>query len=144
MPALYSASVVTPAAAAGAAYAALRTAAGHRARIRQIDAYVNAATASSVGLVRSASVGTASTSVLGQAWETGDAAAVSNVDTAWSAAPTAGSVFLKRYVSPATIGSGVIWTFPAGLVVPISSSILLWNYGGSAGSALSVTITWEE
>ena len=144
MPALYSASVVTPAAAAGAAYAAIRCAAGDRARIRQIDVYTNAATASSVGLVRSASVGTATTSVLGQTWDPADTVAVTSVDTAWSAAPTAGSVFLKRYVAPAAAGNGVIWTFPSGLIVPVSGSILLWNYGASAGSALSVTFTWEE
>ncbi len=145
MPALYSASVVTPAAAAGAAYCALRAAAGDRARIRQIDIYTNAATSSSVGLVRSATVGTSSTSALGQAWDASDTAAVTSVDTAWSVAPTVSTnVFLKRYVAPATAGSGVIWTFPSGLVVPVSGSLLLWNYGASAGSALSVTFTWEE
>lgn len=145
MGALYSASVVTPAAAAGAAYAALRTAAGDRARIRQIDVYTNAATASSVGLVRSATLGTASTSVLGQAWDAADTAATGSVDTAWSVAPTVSTnVFLKRYVAPAVAGSGVIWTFPQGLVLPVSGSLLLWNYGAVGGSILSVTFTWEE
>jgi hypothetical protein len=25
------------------------------------------------------------------------------------------------------IGTGVIWTFPEGVVIPVSSSIILWN-----------------
>jgi hypothetical protein len=37
-------------------------------------------------------------------------------------------------VLPATIGAGVIWTFEDGLVIPVSSYLVLWQY-----SALAVT-----
>jgi hypothetical protein len=38
----------------------------------------------------------------------------------------------------------VIWTFPQGLTIPVSGWIVLWNYGGSTASALSLYITWDE
>lgn len=144
MPALYSAAVVTPAAAANAAFCVLRAAAGDRARIREITVTVNAATASSVGLIRTTANGTPTTSVLGQAWDSSDTAAVTSIDSAWSAAPTIGSIYLRRQVIPATIGQGPSWVFPSGLILPASGGIALWNYGASAGSALSVTFVWEE
>jgi hypothetical protein len=52
---------------------------------------------------------------------------------AWTTAPTAGTA-LRRMVLPATIGAGVIWTFPNGLVLPTSSFFVVWQF-----SALAVT-----
>jgi hypothetical protein len=34
--------------------------------------------------------------------------------------------FMRRAAFPATIGAGIIWTFPRGLGLPISGSIVLW------------------
>ena len=41
--------------------------------------------------------------------------------------PSAPTVFMRRIGLPATIGVGVIWTFPRGIVIPISSNLVLWN-----------------
>jgi hypothetical protein len=40
--------------------------------------------------------------------------------------PTA---FLRRLCTPATIGAGIIWTFPRGLGMPTSGSVVIWNAG---------------
>ncbi len=142
----YAQGFASVAAAAGAAYATIHTAAGARARIREIGLFCNAATASSVQLVRAAT-GTASTSVLGQAEDPADAASVTNIDTAWSVAPTISTnVPLRRVVIPAVIGAGVIWTWPIErpLVIAVSSMLVIWNFGAGAGSVLNGYAVWEE
>jgi len=65
MPGTFSAGIQSVAAATGATYATLHTGANIRARIREIGMFVNAATASSVGLIRPSNTPVASTSVLG-------------------------------------------------------------------------------
>jgi hypothetical protein len=146
--AVYQVSVRTPAAAAGATYADLRSTSTDRLRVRELHIFSLSATETFVGLIRPASVGTASTTVAGQARDPAEPAATGLVGSAWSAAPTiAGSpIYLARYHLPATIASGLILTYPieAPLVIAVSSSLLLWNFGGSAGSALDVTFVWEE
>jgi hypothetical protein len=143
----YSASVRTPAAAAGAAYADLRTAATDRAFVTEIGIFTSAATATSLGLIRPLTVGTASTTTLGQAEDPGNPAGTATIGSAWSVAPTiaASPIYLRRIALPATQAAGVIWTWPApGLVVSVSSSLILWNFGAAAGAACDVYIAWDE
>lgn len=142
---IYTAGVRTPAAAAGAAYAALRAAATDRLKLREVGVALSAATATSVGLIRAATVGTASSSTLGQAGDPGDPVGTGNVDIGWSVAPTIGAIYLRRFALPATQGAGFIWTWaPGELVIPVSASILLWNFGGAAGAALDAYFVWDE
>lgn len=142
----YSVSVVTPAAANGAAYATIHTASTARARIQEIHAYTTAATASRVAIGRKNNTPVATTSVLGQAEDPADAAAVTNVDTAWSTAPTTPAQFLRRASLVASIGAGFVWTWPIGkeLIIPVSEWLIVWNDGAAAGSALALTVVWEE
>jgi hypothetical protein len=143
----YEAGFVTPAAAAGAAYATIHTAASQRARIREIGLFCNAATASSIQLIRPANTPVATTSVLGQALDPGDPASVTNCDTAWSTAPTiSANVPLRKITLPATIGAGVIWSWlpDQPLVINVSSWLVLWNFGAGAGSVLNGYIAWDE
>lgn len=146
--AFYETGVRTPAAAAGAAFATLHTGASLRARIRELHIFSTAATAASIGLIRPSNAPVASTSVLGLAQDPAEPASTVNVDTAWSTAPTIGSNFLRRIDFPASIGSGVIWTWPDGqsngLLVAVSSYLVLWNFGASAGPILDVVLVWEE
>lgn len=145
--ALYSVAIRTPAAAANAPYADLRTTASDKALIREVGFFLAAATQTSLGLIRPLASGTASTTVLGQAGESSDPAATALLGSAWSAAPTVAAtpIYLRRTTLPASIGAGLIWTFgPRDLVVPVSSSLLLWNFGAAAGSALDLYIVWEE
>lgn len=140
----YAAAVRTPAAAAGAAYATLRCSATRDARVFEIGVATSAATLSSVGLGRPANTPVATTSTLGQAEDTSLGAGLTNADTAWSTAPTAPTVFMRRFAIPATAGLGFIWTFQNGLVLPVSGQIVLWNFGAGAGSALDVYFVWDE
>jgi len=142
----YEVSVITPAAASAAAYMTLHTGASLRCKLRELGVIVNAATASSLGLGRPANTPVASTSVLGQACDAADPAATVNMDSAWSTAPTAPTNFFRRFNAGAVIGNGVIWTWPADapLVLNVSSWLVLWNFGASAGSACSVYAKWDE
>jgi hypothetical protein len=46
-------------------------------------------------------------------------------------------------VLPATIGAGVIWTFPQGLVVPVSGFLVVWQFSALAVT-YSVSFDYEE
>jgi len=146
MASIYSLGVRTPAATAGAAYATIHTAASDRAYVREVGIFLSAATASSVALVRSSNTPVASTSALGQAHDTAAPSATVNVDSAWSTAPTVGANYLRRTTLPATIGAGLIWTFPpdAPLILNASQWLVLWNFGIAAGSALDIYCVWDE
>ena len=142
----FCAGFTTTATVTAAAIADLRSASGERLYVREIGLFLNAATASSIGLYRPSTLGTASTSVTAVPVDPGDAAATGSVGTAWSVAPAVSTnVPLRKAQLPAAIGNGIIWQFSdRGLVVPVSSSLLLWNFSGSTNSVLNGYIEWEE
>lgn len=84
-------------------------------------------TAQSIGLGRPATLGTASGAVLFQQDDPNDPAAVVNGHITWSAQPTAPTIFHRRWNSAATIGVGISWGFPRGLVIPASGAVVGWN-----------------
>lgn len=84
-------------------------------------------TAQSIGLGRPATNGTASGAVLFQQDDPGDPASVVNGHITWSAQPTAPTIFHRRWNSAATIGVGIVWTFPRGLVIAASGALVGWN-----------------
>lgn len=84
-------------------------------------------TAQSIGLGRPATTGTASGAVLFQQDDPGDPASVVNGHITWSAQPTAPTIYHRRWNSAATIGVGIMWTFPRGLIIPASGALVGWN-----------------
>lgn len=84
-------------------------------------------TAQSIGLGRPASIGTPTTPTLFQTDDPSDPASVVNGYLTWSAQPTAPTVFHRRWNSAATIGVGIVWTFPRGLVIAASGALVSWN-----------------
>jgi hypothetical protein len=141
----YHAGFSTPAAAAGAAYADFRTTSTDRAHILEIGLFLNAATASSISLARSTTLGTTSTTVAGVAGEPGEPAATMLVGTAWSGAPAGTGVPIRKITLPANIGAGVVWGFGYNdLIIPISASLVLLNFGAGAGSVLNGYVVWDE
>jgi len=144
---LYTVSFTSVAASSAAAYATFHTGGTRRAYLREVRIFNTAATASSVGLIRPNNTPVASTSVTPVAYDVNEAAATALADTAWSTAPTIGSnVFLRKSNLANVQGAYDVWTFPQaqGLPLATSSFYVLWNYGGSTGAALDITIVYEE
>jgi hypothetical protein len=137
------------AAAASATYAAFR-APTRTSKLLEIGLACNAATASNISLFRNTAAGYAASasSSVGQADSPIAAAGTSLVDTAWTTPPTVTAASrLMRYTLPATIGAGLIWTFPEGLFVRSATAtdiLVIWNEGGAAGSALNGYCVWGE
>jgi len=145
----YSIGFQSAAAAAGAAYAAFR-APTRQSKLLEIGLSCNAATASSVSLLRNtnASYAASASTAVGQPDLPTDPAGTSLVDTAWTAAPTVTVANRqRRFMLPATIGAGLIWVFQNGLWVRNGQAVdilVLWNEGAAAGSALNGYCCWEE
>lgn len=113
--------------------------------IREIGLFLNAATATTIGLGRPANtVGAGGTVALGQANVSDDSAAVGGVVlSGWTTTPTQPTNFLRRGGLPAAIGNGLIWTWAErGLRVKQATSLVLWNL--AANGALNGYVIWEE
>ena len=94
----------------------------------ELGVFMAAATASVYGLGRPGAIGVTPTSPVAVLPEdSANPGGTVQSALAWGTGPTAPTNFFRRIGLPATIGTGVIWTFPKGLVIPVSSSIVLWN-----------------
>jgi len=140
----YRTGVTKAAPATGTFVSQFRTPADRVARIFEIKVFTSTAVALSVGVIRSATVGATFTSATPQAEDVRSVASTCAVDTAITTAPTIGTVYMEKIVLPAVIGSGMIWTFPQGLVVPVSAGLLLWNFGAATGPAVEVSWIHDE
>ena len=101
-----------------------------RVKVYEIGITLAAATASTFGLGRPQATGVTPTSPVNfQVEDPNDVLADGVVRSAlaWGTGPTVPSNYLRRVSLPATVGTGIIWTFPKGLVIPVSSSIIVWN-----------------
>ena len=119
---------------AGAAAMDLRAAASNSPRIMEIGLNLGAATASTYGLGRSGNTPTQTSPVLVQAENPADPAGLTGCAVSWSVAPTLPAQFFRRISLPATIGAGVIWTFPRGLILAAAGTLLLWNLATNSAS----------
>ena len=118
--------------AAAAAWEIITGATPGRARLLELGIFLAAATASIYGLGRQAAAGVTPTTPVNFLPEDPNdvlAAGVIQSAVAWATGPTAPAAFLRRIALPATIGTGVIWTFPEGIVIPVSYGLVLWNIG---------------
>jgi hypothetical protein len=84
-------------------------------------------TAQSISLGRPSTLGTPTGAVLFQQDDPGDPASVVNGHITWSVQPGVPTIPHRRWNSAATIGVGVVWTFPRGLVIAASGAIVGWN-----------------
>lgn len=101
-----------------------------RVKLLELGIFLAAATASTFGLGYPAAIGVTPTTPVDFLCEDPNNVLASGVvqsALAWGTGPTIPAAFLRRISLPATIGTGVIWTFPNGIVIPVSSSIILWN-----------------
>ena len=99
-------------------------------KLMELGLFLAAATASTYGLGRPAAIGITPTTPVDFLTEHPNDVLASGVvqsALAWGTGPTAPVNFQRRIALPATIGVGVIWTFPEGIVIPVSSALVLWN-----------------
>jgi hypothetical protein len=128
---IVSLAVLTTGTGSGAAAWEIRTGATPgRAKLLELGVFLQAATASDYSLGRPAAIGVTPTGPVDFLVEDpADVLASGVVQSAlaWGTPPTAPTAFFRRVEFPATVGSGVIWTFPKGLTIAVSSSLVLWN-----------------
>lgn len=86
-------------------------------------------TASSYGMGVPAAIGVVPTTPAAFVFEDGGNTSTPTTTSAlaWSTSPTAPTVFSRRVNTPATVGAGVVWTFPRGFAVLKAKSLVTWN-----------------
>jgi hypothetical protein len=113
----------------------LRAGSARDAEVVEIGIFATTAVAGEVALIRPSVVGaTFTSSAVGAALDNIAGAAASVVDTAAGTAPTIGTNYMRRIQFPATIGAGVIWSWPRENcpVIPVSGSLALWQLSAAA------------
>jgi len=112
-----------------------------RPRIHEIGIFMAAATASVFGIGRPAVLGvTPASSVTLLAEDSSDPAGEVTTALSWGTEPTVPTAFFRRVSLAAAVGTGIIFTFPKGLYIEASASIVVWNITGTGVSDIHVVI----
>jgi len=101
-----------------------------RWRLIELQIFLATAVASVFGLGQPAAIGVTPTSPVDFLNEDpNDVLATGVVQSAlaWATGPTVPANFDERISIAGTIGNGGIFTFPQGIVIPVSNSLVLWN-----------------
>ncbi len=118
-----------------------------RPSIREIGIFIApTAVASIVGIGRPAAVGSGTTTgVFGQPLDPNDPASTCGLISSYATTqPTTPAAFTRRIDFPATVGSGVIWTWPSNTFkVNVNSNLCIWQIS-SAAASYDVYVVWEE
>jgi hypothetical protein len=143
----YSHGARTSGTASGAAAWELRTSSTDRPRVKTIKVTLATAVASLFGVGRPAAIGVTPTSpVTVLALDPAEPAGTSQTALAWGTGPTAPTAFLERAGLPGAIGNSYVFDFTwmpgGGLLVPVSSSIVLWNL--QLNALFDVTVSLDE
>ena len=147
----YEFAINSAAALTVATYAEFYTGATRRVKFREVGAFAQTAVAAGKTLLaRPAAIGVTPTAV--GPWtpqDPADAPGTLNSAIAWGTAPTQptqASGIHRQFDLAGTVGSGVIFTWPADgeLVLPVSKSIVVWNNSGSTGPILSRYVVGSE
>lgn len=142
--AIYSLSLASTVATTTAASWDCKAAATNEPAVMEIGVINGAATACTYGYGRTGNTPTQTSPVLLQAEDEGRPAALTGCAVAWSVAPTVPTQFFRRAFLPATIGAGIIFTFPRGIVLAASSaSLCQWNIATSSAS-VAVHVVADE
>ena len=140
---------VTGGASTNSAYVDFRTNSTVPAQILEIGITLATGSNTELGLLRTATVGTTSTTQTPEKMDPASAAATLVIGTAWSSAPTIAGTpldLIRQYIG-GTVGNGAIWTFHSDddrLLIAVSSSIVLWNRGAAQGATLHGWVKWRE
>lgn len=139
--AIFSIASRTSAVTSGAAALEIIAASGVGYRLLEIGITLNAGTASAFGLGAeiAANKGITPTSPQTVLAEDQNNLTAGNTTTAmaWATGPVVPPNFYRRCSLPSTVGAGIIWTFPRGIMVPKNTSLVLWNL-----STVSIADVW--
>ncbi len=126
--ALYGLAQRTSATAAASASWEILTAATNAPLVMEVGISQNTATAGVYGLGRPAVIGGTPTTPQNFVAEQNSTlpTSITKGALAWGVGPTVPANHNRRVSCSATIGVGVIWTFPRGFHIPVSSSIVVW------------------
>jgi hypothetical protein len=125
--AIYSLSLNTTVTTTGASAQDIIASAANSPRVMEIAANLGAATSSTYGIGRAGNTPVQTSTTTLQAENPSDPAGQTKAAVTWSSAPTVPAAFFRRITLPATIGAGIIWTFPRGLVLAASAALEFWN-----------------
>jgi hypothetical protein len=106
----------------------VRATASNKPRIMEVGISQAVATAGVFGFGRPAATGITPTAPQNFVNESDANASTSNstAAVAWGTAPTVPANFSRRVSCPASVGAGVIWTFPRGFDIALSASAVIW------------------
>jgi len=124
----------------------LRSTAGKDMRVFEIGVWLESGTVASsvIGLGRPAAVSVTPTTLTPQAHDTSAGAASCIAAVAAGTKPTSPTNFMRRFGVPAVLGSGIVWPFPRGLVIPTGpAELVVWNIGAST-SVFGGYFTYDE
>jgi hypothetical protein len=97
-------------------------------------------TAQSIGVGTPAARGVTPVNTLFQRDNPTDPVSTTNGALAWATSPTSPNIFIRRWACGAVSGVGVVWVFPRGLVIPVSSSIVCWNITTTVAADINMII----
>jgi len=100
-------------------------------------------TASSYSIGRPAAAAvTPATTLTFQRDDSADPACVTTISSTYATSPTAPTTPHRRTNTAATVGVGMVWTFPRGVIIPISGAWTINNI--TASVALDVNVAIDE
>lgn len=130
----------------------LKTTTATRARVFEIGLSIAVApsNAPSWRLARATALGTSTATVTAEEEDPGGPAAVTVLDTTWSANPTVSATNMRLYATPVTPGSGIVWTWPdhRPLIIPnaAASGLCIVNTiaAGAVLGSFNIYCVFEE
>lgn len=123
------------------ASAEVRTTAGVVARVLEMSIVSATATAMSLGFGRPAVLGvTPGTNSTFQRDNPGDPACVTTVAASWGTSPTAPANYHRRWNGAATIGVGIVFSAPRGIIIPVSGAFVVFNITAAVAMDLNISI----
>jgi hypothetical protein len=102
--------------------------AGVKARLLELSYVGGTATAASVGWGRPAAAAvTPGTTSTFQRDDSADPACVTTISLTYGTSPTNPTNYHRRWNGAATIGVGIVFTFPRGIIIPVSGAFTCAN-----------------
>lgn len=110
-------------------------------KVVEVSITIDAATASVFGIGYAAAQGvTPTTPATVVPEDKGRAAIDVKTALAWATPPTVPTAFLRRVNIPATAGAVRTFTFPEGIALPPSTSLVVWNITATSAADIDVVV----